>query len=172
MDICGCESPVMSHQCSNVPPPPRCIMEDGQCECLPHLVGRQCSDVQSGYFCASLDFYKYEAEDAEGLSPDSQSLPVSRRSLWGLHQVWQPRVSAEVDVWQETCRLGALGQGKSGSPPPIGLSLWSLQQWGPAVQMAKWADNHYMPVFLYPLMVTVSFNSIPQSQSSICVINK
>ncbi|XP_072569193.1 laminin subunit beta-1 isoform X1 [Paramormyrops kingsleyae] len=66
----------------------RCITEDGQCKCLPHLVGRQCSDVQSGYFCASLDFYKYEAEEAEGLSPDSQSLPG------------HPRPKAEVDCVQ------------------------------------------------------------------------
>uniref|UniRef100_A0A7N8Y1T9 Laminin subunit beta-1 n=1 Tax=Mastacembelus armatus TaxID=205130 RepID=A0A7N8Y1T9_9TELE len=54
----------------------RCMMENGQCDCRRHLVGRQCSEVQPGYFCASLDYYKYEAEDATGHSPNDPVLPV------------------------------------------------------------------------------------------------
>uniref|UniRef100_A0A674NFC8 Laminin, beta 2-like n=1 Tax=Takifugu rubripes TaxID=31033 RepID=A0A674NFC8_TAKRU len=55
----------------------RCMMENGQCDCRKHLTGRQCSTVQSGFFCAPLDYYKYEAEDAIGHSPGDHTLPVS-----------------------------------------------------------------------------------------------
>lgn len=55
----------------------RCMVENGQCDCRRHLIGRQCSDVQPGYFCAPLDYYKYEAEDAIGHSPSDHNLPVS-----------------------------------------------------------------------------------------------
>uniref|UniRef100_A0A452J7H0 Laminin subunit beta 2 n=1 Tax=Gopherus agassizii TaxID=38772 RepID=A0A452J7H0_9SAUR len=44
----------------------RCSMEDGLCPCRPHLIGRQCDQVQPGYFCAPLDYYSYEAEHATG----------------------------------------------------------------------------------------------------------
>lgn len=54
-----------------------CRMDNGQCDCRPHLIGRQCSDVEPGYFCAALDYYTYEAERAVGHSPDSADLPVS-----------------------------------------------------------------------------------------------
>ncbi|MEQ2218165.1 hypothetical protein XENOCAPTIV_030386 [Xenoophorus captivus] len=47
-------------------------MISGQCRCKAN-----CSDVQPGYFCAPLDYYKYEAEEATGLSPTDPSLPVS-----------------------------------------------------------------------------------------------
>ncbi|XP_056896731.1 laminin subunit beta-2 isoform X1 [Takifugu flavidus] len=53
----------------------RCMMENGQCDCRKHLTGRQCSTVQSGFFCAPLDYYKYEAEDAIGHSPGDHTLP-------------------------------------------------------------------------------------------------
>lgn len=52
-------------------------MESGQCDCRRHLIGRQCSEVQPGFFCAPLDYYKYEAEDATGHSMDHSALPVS-----------------------------------------------------------------------------------------------
>lgn len=55
----------------------RCMMESGQCDCRRHLIGRQCSEVQPGFFCAPLDYYKYEAEDATGHSMDHSALPVS-----------------------------------------------------------------------------------------------
>ncbi|XP_061621813.1 laminin subunit beta-2 [Phyllopteryx taeniolatus] len=53
----------------------RCMMENGQCDCRSHLIGRRCSEVQPGYFCAPLDFYKYEAEEATGRSPIDSALP-------------------------------------------------------------------------------------------------
>ncbi len=59
----------------------RCMMENGQCDCRRHLIGRQCSEVQPGYFCAPLDYYKYEAEDATGHSSSDSALPVST-PLW------------------------------------------------------------------------------------------
>uniref|UniRef100_A0A8C1T947 Laminin, beta 2-like n=1 Tax=Cyprinus carpio TaxID=7962 RepID=A0A8C1T947_CYPCA len=42
----------------------KCRMDNGQCDCRPHLIGRQCSEVQPAFFCASLDYNKYEAEEA------------------------------------------------------------------------------------------------------------
>lgn len=56
-------------------------MDNGQCNCRKHLIGRQCSAVQPGFFCAPLDHYKYEAEDATGRSPGDASLPVSTAAL-------------------------------------------------------------------------------------------
>lgn len=61
-------------------------MESGQCHCRPHLIGRQCSEVQPGYFCAPLDYYKYEAEDATGHSPGDSALPVSGPEFQGQGQ--------------------------------------------------------------------------------------
>lgn len=61
-------------------------MESGQCHCRPHLIGRQCSEVQPGYFCAPLDYYKYEAEDATGHSPGDSALPVSGLQFQGQGQ--------------------------------------------------------------------------------------
>lgn len=58
-------------------------MDNGQCECRPHLIGRQCSEVQPAFFCASLDYNKYEAEEAIGRSPDDPTLPVSNAQLHG-----------------------------------------------------------------------------------------
>ncbi|KAJ8258484.1 hypothetical protein COCON_G00174960 [Conger conger] len=52
----------------------RCAPHSGQCDCRPHLRGRRCSEVHSGYFTAPLDYYQYEAEDAEGHAPDSPAL--------------------------------------------------------------------------------------------------
>uniref|UniRef100_A0A8C1L0A5 Laminin, beta 2-like n=1 Tax=Cyprinus carpio TaxID=7962 RepID=A0A8C1L0A5_CYPCA len=52
-------------------------MDNGQCDCRPHLIGRQCSEVQPAFFCASLDYNKYEAEEAIGRSPDDPTLPFT-----------------------------------------------------------------------------------------------
>ncbi|KAI4902331.1 hypothetical protein NFI96_018366 [Prochilodus magdalenae] len=57
----------------------KCRMDNGQCDCRPHLIGRQCSDVQPQYFCAALDYNTYEAEGAQGHSPDDRALPGSPR---------------------------------------------------------------------------------------------
>ncbi|KAI5612331.1 laminin subunit beta-1 isoform X2 [Silurus asotus] len=56
-----------------------CRMDNGQCDCRAHLIGRQCSDVEPGYFCAALDYYTYDAETAEGHSPNSANLPGKAR---------------------------------------------------------------------------------------------
>lgn len=59
----------------------RCMMDNGQCDCRPHLIGRQCAEVQPGYFCAPLDYYKYEAEGAIGRAPDDITLPVRKAQI-------------------------------------------------------------------------------------------
>uniref|UniRef100_A0A4W3JY45 Laminin subunit beta-2-like n=1 Tax=Callorhinchus milii TaxID=7868 RepID=A0A4W3JY45_CALMI len=41
----------------------RCSMEDGQCECRPNIIGRECAEVQPGFFCMPLDYYTFEAEE-------------------------------------------------------------------------------------------------------------
>lgn len=56
---------------------PRCSMEDGVCPCRPHIMGRQCDQVQPGFFCAPLDYYTYEAEQATGHGHSHPQLPVS-----------------------------------------------------------------------------------------------
>uniref|UniRef100_A0A4W5Q591 Laminin subunit beta-1 n=1 Tax=Hucho hucho TaxID=62062 RepID=A0A4W5Q591_9TELE len=44
-----------------------CSSLDGQCQCLPNMVGRSCGDPAPGHFLAALDYYLYEAENAAPL---------------------------------------------------------------------------------------------------------
>ncbi|XP_039860060.1 laminin subunit beta-4 isoform X2 [Simochromis diagramma] len=39
-----------------------CSPEDGQCRCLPNMIGRRCSDPAPGYFLPPLNYFLYEAE--------------------------------------------------------------------------------------------------------------
>jgi len=55
----------------------RCSPEDGQCHCLPNMVGRQCSDPTPRYFLPTLDYFLYEAELAAPLQRSSTPLPPS-----------------------------------------------------------------------------------------------
>ncbi|XP_028907998.2 laminin subunit beta-2-like isoform X1 [Ornithorhynchus anatinus] len=57
----------------------RCSREDGLCPCRPHLSGRRCHQLQSGYYCATLDQAKYEAEHAQGHPPTDPLLPGAPR---------------------------------------------------------------------------------------------
>lgn len=87
-------------------------MENGQCDCRRHLIGRQCSEVQPGFFCAPLDYYKYEAEDAAGHSPGDSALPVSTR-LSVIQCSSLIHISAQTDDKSpaKECRVGLLLQG-------------------------------------------------------------
>ncbi|KAG7233023.1 hypothetical protein INR49_007538 [Caranx melampygus] len=51
-----------------------CSPEDGQCQCLPNMIGRRCSDPAPGYFLPHLDYFLYEAELASPLHKDSSPL--------------------------------------------------------------------------------------------------
>uniref|UniRef100_A0A4W4EU32 Laminin, beta 2 (laminin S) n=1 Tax=Electrophorus electricus TaxID=8005 RepID=A0A4W4EU32_ELEEL len=53
----------------------QCLMESGQCRCRSHTLGRQCNQVEPGYFFMALDHYLYEAE----LAKLSQGCTVEER---------------------------------------------------------------------------------------------
>uniref|UniRef100_A0A4W2FNU3 Laminin subunit beta-2-like n=1 Tax=Bos indicus x Bos taurus TaxID=30522 RepID=A0A4W2FNU3_BOBOX len=55
----------------------RCSAGQGLCLCRPHLHGRRCQELQSGYFCATLDQATAEAEHGRSLQPADPQLPVS-----------------------------------------------------------------------------------------------
>lgn len=56
----------------------RCSQEDGQCHCLPNMIGRHCSDPAPGYFLPLLDYFLYEAEHAATLAQQRGSTPSSQ----------------------------------------------------------------------------------------------
>uniref|UniRef100_A0A665UDS4 Laminin subunit beta-1 n=1 Tax=Echeneis naucrates TaxID=173247 RepID=A0A665UDS4_ECHNA len=62
-----------------------CSPEDGQCHCLPNMIGRRCSEPAAGYFLPPLDYILYEAELAiplnVGRSPSPTNTPSSSSSL-------------------------------------------------------------------------------------------
>ncbi|XP_041046913.1 laminin subunit beta-1-like [Carcharodon carcharias] len=64
----------------------RCSMGNGQCDCRPNIISRQCQEVEPGFFCMPLDFYTYEAEKAEPRSP-TDHLPVSKEPIRLCHTV-------------------------------------------------------------------------------------
>lgn len=71
-----------------------CLAESGQCRCRSHMTGRQCSQVESGYFFMALDFLLYEAE----LAKMGQVRPPSRfrRSVPHLHASRAPLIFSEL----------------------------------------------------------------------------
>ncbi|XP_023255175.1 laminin subunit beta-4-like [Seriola lalandi dorsalis] len=57
-----------------------CSPEDGQCNCLPNMIGRRCSDPAPGYFLPQLDYFLYEAELATPLHGGSSPPPTNTPS--------------------------------------------------------------------------------------------
>ncbi|XP_067090683.1 laminin subunit beta-4 [Osmerus mordax] len=50
-----------------------CSSVDGQCQCLPNMVGQSCSDPAPGHFLAPLDYFLFEAENAAPLEDHTSS---------------------------------------------------------------------------------------------------
>ncbi|XP_047453457.1 laminin subunit beta-4 isoform X2 [Mugil cephalus] len=50
-----------------------CSPEDGQCHCLPNMIGRRCTDPAPGHFLPSLNYFLYEAELAAPLAGGDSS---------------------------------------------------------------------------------------------------
>ncbi|XP_047201049.1 laminin subunit beta-4 isoform X2 [Girardinichthys multiradiatus] len=67
-----------------------CSSEDGQCRCLPNMIGRRCSEPAPGYFLPSLNYFLYEAELALQLSGGNSSLPPSSSSPLVNHGLLPP----------------------------------------------------------------------------------
>ncbi|CAI5668458.1 unnamed protein product [Oreochromis niloticus] len=82
-----------------------CSPEDGQCRCLPNMIGRRCSDPAPGYFLPPLNYFFYEAEltfpllggnssttspppsPSSSAAPSSSSL-VCNRTIQPLPVIW------------------------------------------------------------------------------------
>ena len=54
-----------------------CSPEDGQCQCLPNMGGRRCSEPTAGHFLPPLDYFLYEAELAAPLHGSPPPPPPS-----------------------------------------------------------------------------------------------
>ncbi|XP_044050213.1 laminin subunit beta-4 [Siniperca chuatsi] len=76
-----------------------CSPQDGQCHCLPSMVGRRCSDPAPGYFLAPLDYFLYEAELAAPLHGGSSSSPSSTSPSSSSSSVLNPAVLPKCEQY-------------------------------------------------------------------------
>ncbi|KAF4789471.1 hypothetical protein TURU_150894 [Turdus rufiventris] len=75
-------------------------------------MGRQCDQVQPGFFCAPLDYYTYEAEKATGHGPSHPQLPGAIRAE-------VPQDCLEYDTREPAGRKGRSRHQSRAPQPPV-----------------------------------------------------
>uniref|UniRef100_A0A8C7J465 Laminin, beta 2 (laminin S) n=1 Tax=Oncorhynchus kisutch TaxID=8019 RepID=A0A8C7J465_ONCKI len=115
-----------------------CSMENGQCRCRSHMMGRQCTQVESGWYFMALDHYTYEAEEHQpgrpatwtgtGFAkvPEGSSLEFSINNIpysmeYDLLIRYEPQVSMPRD-WGEV-RVTIIRPGPIPTSSPCGNTI-------------------------------------------------
>uniref|UniRef100_A0A8C3XY43 Laminin subunit beta 4 n=1 Tax=Catharus ustulatus TaxID=91951 RepID=A0A8C3XY43_CATUS len=76
-----------------------CSLKDGQCECLPNVVSRQCNEPAPGYFFLPLDYYIYEAEHAKPLSGSAPLGAMQYGQDWDSAVVFRQPSAGRAVTW-------------------------------------------------------------------------
>uniref|UniRef100_A0A8C3QH57 Laminin subunit beta 4 n=1 Tax=Cyanoderma ruficeps TaxID=181631 RepID=A0A8C3QH57_9PASS len=76
-----------------------CSVKDGQCECLPNIVSRQCNEPAPGFFFLPLDYYIYEAEHAKPLPGSAPLGAVQFGQDWDSAVVFRQPSAGRAVTW-------------------------------------------------------------------------